>query len=157
MAMLTREQIVTIEVLQQHGQSRRETARILGVAEGTVRYHLRRAKEAATDGRRKPSLIEQLGLVEAVAHWWQAQAEVLGQKRPPSVQALHEFLRAEHGYTGSYKSVRKFARARDGRPPVRPFRRVETPPGAHYGKPGVMFSNAEGTGLPCPGSVHRYT
>jgi transcriptional regulator len=51
LATLTREQIVTIEVLQQHGQSQRETARILGVAEGTVRYHLRRAKEAATDGR----------------------------------------------------------------------------------------------------------
>jgi len=48
---------VTIEVLQQRGQSQRETAQILGVSEGTVRYHLRRAKEAATDGRQKPSLI----------------------------------------------------------------------------------------------------
>jgi hypothetical protein len=69
-------------------------------------------------------------LAEAVAHWWQAQVEVLGRQRPPSVQLLHEFLRAEHGYDGSYKSVRKFVRARYGRPPIRPFRRVETPPGA---------------------------
>src|SRR3954467_2350346 len=97
LATLTREQLVTIEVLHQRGQSQRETARILGVAEGTVRYHLRRAKEAATDGRRKPSLIEQLGLDEAVAHWWQRQVQHLGQERPPSVQLLHEFLRAEHG------------------------------------------------------------
>ena len=130
MAKLTREQIVTIEVLQQRGQSQSQTARILGVSEGAVRYHLRRARDGAADGRQKPSRIEQLGLAEAVAHWWQAQAEILGQQRPPSVQLLHEFLRAEHGYDGSYKSVRKFVRARYGRPPVRPFRRVETPPGA---------------------------
>jgi transposase len=121
---------VTIEVLQQRGQSQRHTARILGVSEGTVRYHHRRARETVTDGRQKPARIEQLGLAESVAHWWQAQAEILGQERPPSVQLLHDFLRAEHGYDGSYKSVRKFVRARYGRPPVRPFRRVETPPGA---------------------------
>ncbi|WP_406693855.1 IS21 family transposase [Singulisphaera sp. Ch08] len=129
MAKLTREQIVTIGVLQQRGQSASETARILGVTEGAVRYHRRRAGDAA-DGRRKSSRIEQLGLAEAVAHWWQAQAEILRQERPPSVQLLHEFLRAEYGYTGSYKSVRKFVRTRYGRPAVRPFRRIETPPGA---------------------------
>ena len=130
MAKLTREQIVTIEVLQQRGQSQSQTARILGVSEGTVRYHLRRVGEGASDGRRKPSRIEQRGLAEVVAHWWRAQAEILGQQRPPSVQLLHEFLRAEYGYDGSYKSVRKFVRACYGRPPVRPFRRIETPPGA---------------------------
>lgn len=121
---------MTIEVLQGRGQSQRETARILGVSEGAVRYHLCRARDGAADGRRKPSRIEHLGLAEAVAHWWQAQVEVLGSQRPPSVQLLHEFLRAEHGYEGSYKSVRKYVRARYGQPPVRPFRRVETPPGA---------------------------
>ena len=121
---------MTIEVLQERGQSHRQTARLLGVSEGAVRYHLRRAREGAAVGRQKPSRITQLGLVEVVDHWWQAQVEILGQERPPSVQLLHEFLRAEYGYNGSYKSVRKFARARYGRPPVRPFRRVETPPGA---------------------------
>jgi transposase len=121
---------VTIEVLKERGQSHCQTARILGVSEGAVRYHLRRAREGAADGRQKPSRIEQLGLAEAVAHWWQAQVETLGKERPPSVQLLQEFLRAEYGYNGSYKSVRKFVRARYGRPPIRPFRRVETPPGA---------------------------
>ena len=139
--MLTREQIVTIEVLQQRGQSQSQTARILGVSEGAVRYHLRRAREATADGRQKPSRIEQLGLAEAVAHWWQAQAQILGPQRPPSVQLLQEFLHDEYGYNGSYKSVRKFVRARYGRPPIRPFRRVETPAGAHYGKPSVMFGS----------------
>ena len=138
MAKLTREQIVAIAVLQERGQSQSQTARVLGVSEGAVRYHLRRAREGATDGRQKPAQIEQLGLAEAVAHWWQAQLEILGQHRPPSVQLLQEFLRAEYGYNGSYKSVRKFVRARYGRPPIRTFRRVETPPGAHYGKSGVM-------------------
>jgi hypothetical protein len=128
LAKLTREHIVTIEVLPQRGQSQRSTAGIRGVSEGTVRYHLRRTQEAVTDGRQKPSLIEQLGLAAAVAHGWQAQ--ILGQERTPSVQLLHEFLPAEHGSDGSSKSVPKFVRARYGRPPVRPFRRVETPVGA---------------------------
>ena len=130
MAKLTREQIVTIEVLQQRGQSQSQTARILGVSEGAVRYRLRRARDGASDGRQKPSHIEQLGLDEAVAHWWRGQTQILGQERTPSVQLLHDFLRAEHGYDGSYKSVRKFVRARYGTPAIRPFRRIETPPGA---------------------------
>lgn len=121
---------MTIEVLQEHGQSQRQTARLLGVSEGAVRYHLRRARDGAADGRQKPARIAQLGLVEVVDHWWQAQREILSPERPPSVQLLYEFLRAEYGYNGSYKSVRKFVRAHYGRPPIRPFRRVETPPGA---------------------------
>ncbi|MBV8075170.1 MAG: hypothetical protein JO284_02165, partial [Planctomycetaceae bacterium] len=130
MAKLTKEQIVTIEVLHQRGQSATRTAQILGVTEGAVRYHLRRARDVARDGRRKPARIEVLGLEAAVAHWWHAEAERLGGERPPRVQQLHEFLRAEHGYDGSSKSVRKFVRARFGRPRLRPFRRIETPPGA---------------------------
>jgi transposase len=149
LAKLTREQLVTIEVLQQRGQSQCETARILGVSEGTVRYHLRRARDGATDGRRKPSRIETLGLTEVVVHWWQSQVEILGEKRPPNVEHLHEFLKAEHGFDGSYKSVRKFVRARFGRPRIRPFRRVETPPGAQtqsdWGEfRGVDLGDAEG-------------
>jgi hypothetical protein len=130
LAKLTKEQIVTIEVLHQRGQPATHTARLLGVTEGTVRYHRRRARDGAGDGRQKPALIEQLGLAEAVAHWWQAQAQAAGGDRPPNVQGLHEFLRTEHGYDGSYKSVRKYVRARFGQPRIRPFRRVETPPGA---------------------------
>ena len=39
-------------------------------------------------------------------------------------------LQAEHGYQGSYKSVRKFVRRHFPPPRRRPFRRIETPPGA---------------------------
>ena len=55
MAKLTREQVVTIQVLHQRGQPATQTARLLGVTEGTVRYHRRRALQGATDGRKKPS------------------------------------------------------------------------------------------------------
>ncbi len=146
LATLTREHIVTIQVLQQRGQSQSQTARMLGVSEGAVRYHLRRARDGATDGRQKPSRIEQAGLAEVVAHWWQAQVEALGPQRPPSVQLLHEFLRDEYGCDGSYKSGRTFVRARYGRPPIRPFRRVETPPGAqthclfHKSQAALLYS-----------------
>jgi hypothetical protein len=78
LAQLTRKQIVTIEVLHRRGQSATHTARPLGVTEGTVRYHRRRAR----DGRQKPSLIEQLGLAEVVGHWWQIQAEAARDVRP---------------------------------------------------------------------------
>jgi hypothetical protein len=69
LAKLTKEHIVTIQVLPQRGQSQCQTARLLGVSEGAVRYHLRRARDGIADGRQKPSRIEQLGLAEAVAHW----------------------------------------------------------------------------------------
>ena len=74
---------MTIEVLQQRGQSQSRAAnprRLRG--DGPVPPPPRNG--AATDGRQKPSRIEQLGLAEAVAHWWQAQVEILGQERPPA-------------------------------------------------------------------------
>ena len=113
MAKLTREQIVTIEVLHQRGQAASQTARLLGVTEGTVRYHRRRA---SARGHRWPPE-EHAGSSnsdssEAVELWWQAQIEVLGESRPPNVQMLWAFLQAEYGYDGSYKSVRKYVRRR---------------------------------------------
>ena len=59
MAKLTRQQVVTIQVLHQRGQPATQTARLLGVPEGTVRYHRRRARDGAADGRKKPSQVEQ--------------------------------------------------------------------------------------------------
>lgn len=48
---LSREEIVTIEVLAAKGQNHCEIGRTLGVSEGTVRYHLRRAESGPADGR----------------------------------------------------------------------------------------------------------
>ena len=49
---LSQEEIVTIQVLAKKGQNHCVIARTLGVTEGTVRYHLRRAAEGAEDGRK---------------------------------------------------------------------------------------------------------
>ena len=48
---LDRETRMTISVLARNGQSGRAIARMLGVAENTVRYHLRRQAMGAVDGR----------------------------------------------------------------------------------------------------------
>jgi transposase len=119
------EEIVTLLVLKHKGQSNTQIAQALGVSEGTVRYHSRRA--GRPDGRRgKPRKAD--AWAEAIAHWMR----VAGQEseRPINVHALHDWLRQEHGYQGSYKSVLRFVRGHYPRPRLRPFRRVETPPGA---------------------------
>lgn len=130
MAKLGKDEIVALQVLKGKGESNREIARRLGVSEGAVRYHLRRQAEKAADGRKKTGLIVQLGLGAVVEHWWATQVEVLPVGRSPNVQLLWQLLVEEHGYSGSYKSVRKYVRAQFPAPKLRPFRRVETPPGA---------------------------
>lgn len=127
---LSKEQIVTINVLCSHGSANAETARRLGVTEGAVRYHLRRKAAGAEDGRKRTCLVERLGLVEVVDAWWSRSVDDSSGGRPPSVESLHRFLVEEHGFEGSYKSVRKWVRGRFPAPKLRPYRRVETPPGA---------------------------
>ena len=130
MGKLNTEEIVTLQVLKNKGESNRAVARQLDVSESVVRYHLKRKAAGATDGRVKASLIEQLQLAEVVDHWWKTQIELLPKNRSPSIQQLHDHLKAEHDYSGSYKSVRKYVRATFEKPKLRAFRRIETPPGA---------------------------
>jgi len=117
-------------ILDERGQSHSAVARLMGVTEGTVRYHLARQTAGAVDGRKKDCLIMELGLEEAVAQWWAAQEAMLGAGRPPSAEALLAYLQEEHGYGHSYKSVLRYVRWRFPAPKIRPFRRVETPAGA---------------------------
>ncbi len=130
LAKFGKDQIVTIHVLREKGESNSQIARRLEVSEGAVRYHLRRAQSGASDGRKKQGLIEQLQLEEAVLQWWLTQESELAESRPPSVRVLHAYLQEEHGYAGSYKSVRRYVRTHYPAPRKRPYRRVETPPGA---------------------------
>ncbi len=130
MAKLTKDELVTLQVLHTKGESNRAIARRLSVSEGTVRYHLRRQATNANDRRQKQALIEQLELCEVVNHWWQSQSELLPEGRSPNVHRLWQHLVHEHDYPGSYKSVRKYVRAKFPAPKLRPFRRIETPPGA---------------------------
>jgi transposase len=128
-AKLRAEEIVTLKVLHDKGQSHCQIAQTLGVSEGTVRYHLRR--QGKPDGRQnKPRKAD--ALAEAIAHWLDTQQHegVADGQRPGNILALYDWLRREHGYTGSYKSVLRFVRDRYPKPRLRPFRRVETPPAA---------------------------
>jgi len=123
---LSREETVTIEVLAAKGQNHCEIARTLGVTEGTVRYHLRRAEDGSTDGRKeKPFKADAVaGIITA---WMEARED---GSRPVNVQELYEHLVWEWNYAGSYRSVLRYMRRHYGRPPMRTYRRVETPPGA---------------------------
>jgi transposase len=123
---LTAEDVVTIEVLSKRDVATRAIARQLGVTEGAVRYHLRRKASGATDGR-GPKIFAAAALAEVIDAWCAATSD---GERPVNVRGLYEHLVADHGYAASYKSVVRYVRSRFGRPPLRTYRRVETPPGA---------------------------
>jgi len=123
---LTAEDVVTIHVLSEKEAASRAIARQLGVTEGAVRYHLRRRASGATDGRAR-KVFAAAAVAEVVDAFCAATGD---QERPANLKALYEHLRTEHGYAASYKSVVRYVRARFGRPPLRTYRRVETPPGA---------------------------
>jgi transposase len=151
------EEIVTLKVLKEKGQSNVQIAQALGVSEGTVRYHARRA--GRPDGRQgKPCKADAFAevidcwLTAAQAEFTPTQAELaagetevidLGFPRPANIHVLHDWLRSEHGYTGSYRSVLRFVRKRYPKPRLRPFRRVETPPGAQAQVDWGEFANLD--------------
>lgn len=123
---LSREELVTIQVLDQKGQTASAIARQLQVTEGAVRYHLKRAAAGTTDGRGKQvhKAAEFAGAITAFIEGRGAM------RRPPNVEEVYDHLVAEHGYKASYKSVLRYMRATYGPPRIRTYRRVETPPGA---------------------------
>jgi transposase len=139
---LSPEEIVTLLVLKRKGQSNVQIAQALGISEGAVRYHARTADKP--DGRRnKPRKADPLA--EAIAHWIASSQPDKGDAphRPGNVHALHDWLRDEHGYKGSYRSVLRFVRAHYPKPRLRPFRRVETPPGAQAQVDWGEFANLD--------------
>lgn len=132
MGRLTKDEIMAMTTLVEKGETYAGAAKRFAVDESTVRYHVTRQgrDDPSADGRQKPALIDALELAEAVDDWWQTELAGLPAGRSPNATALHAWLQAEHGYAGSVKSVRKYIRTHYKRPPLRPFRRVELPPGA---------------------------
>lgn len=145
---LSTEEIVTLSVLKSKGQSNTQIAQALGVSEGAVRYHLRR--QGQPDGRcGKPHKAEPLA--EVIDHWvFTCQPAVREGEalRPVNIRALFDHLVLEHDYRGSYKSVLRFVRGRYPRPRLRPFRRVETPPGAQAQVDWGEFHHVDAGGGP---------
>jgi len=116
---------MTIKELAGRGVPGRQIARMLGVREGAVRYHLARQAAGATDGRARQES-KAKPFAAAIEHWLASQ----GEGAPLDLAALHDWLVAEHGYPGSLRGLQRFFRHHHPRPAIRARRRVETPPGA---------------------------
>ena len=102
MTRLDREARVTIKTLVSRGTTNTGVARLLGVTEGSVRYHVSRMVTGAIDGRgMKP--FKAAPQAEAIEHWRQSQLD-----GALNLAALHTWLVAEHGYDGSLRSVQRF-------------------------------------------------
>jgi len=133
MAGIDSEIRMTIKVLAEKGCSKAEMARLLGLPESNVRYHLKRMGAGAIDGRglrpRKAG-----ALADAIAHWMGLQ-----DGRAVSLAALHAWLVSEHDYAGSLRSVERYVRDVFPAPPKRARRRVETPPGAQAQADWAIF------------------
>ncbi len=122
---LDQEARMTIKTLARKGLKNRQIARTLDVDESTVRYHLDRQQREAIDSR---------SLQPMLADRWREQIDWYlvnrDQEAPLNLAALHHWLIAEHGYTGSLKSVQRFYHRHYPQPRRRARRRFETPPGA---------------------------
>lgn len=130
---------MTIHVLTNRGVPARAIARQLDVAESTVRYHQGRAESGAVDGRAdKPFAAAKYE--SAIEAWLSEHAP---SERPINARDLHEHLVASCGYPHSYKSVLRYVRDRFGRPKLRTYRRVETPPGAQAQSDWGVFTDID--------------
>ena len=99
MGRLDAEAKTTMSFLMRKGQSKSEVARLLGVTEGTVRYHAKRKAAGAVDGRsNQKSKAEPFAGPIADWHGQHKEAGV-------SLPALYAWLRDEHGFEGRRYSV----------------------------------------------------
>jgi transposase len=118
---------VQVHALKLQGQSTRQIAEALGVCEGTVRYHVRR--HGCADGRKnKPRKIA--AVAPAVDQWILARytpVESGDSGRRSYLRGLHAWLRKEHGYEGSRRSVERYVREKY--PRLRPRSTVQVPTG----------------------------
>jgi transposase len=123
----------SIVTLAERGWSARRIARELGVHRETVGQHLRAKPAISTlgsveDNDSKPA-ISTLGSIgrQSASSGYAAEIEA-AMGRGLSLKRIHQDLVAEHGFAGSYQSVKRFAR-RFAASMDPPFRRIETAPG----------------------------
>ncbi len=132
--VLSLEEVVTMLTLKEKGMSNKAIANLLGVTEGAVRYRLRRAENGQADGRCQKRAFAAEYDTE-IRSWVRAQqqdpeAEADPQPHEIQVRALYDWLVSEHQYPASYRSVLRYVRKIFPKAKLRPFRRVEMPPGA---------------------------
>ncbi len=124
MGRLDSEGRTAVAALLKQGHCPSAVACLLGVTEGAVRSRRRRRATDAVDGRSKQES-KAAGYSEAIGHWRSQQED--GRV---NLAALHGWLRYEHGYDGSLKSVQRYWARTYPAPLLRARRRVETPIGA---------------------------
>lgn len=138
--------VQTILTLRSRGWSFRRIGRELGVDRGAVRRHVRLAEAGAPRAKPLPGWDVQnqpnpptwagpLSTAEPYREVIEAKLE-----RGLSYQRIWQDLRSEHGFDGSYDSVKRFARRLKAATPL-PFRRME-------GGPGEEAQVDFGTGAP---------
>ena len=104
MGRLDAEAKTTMTFLARKGHSNSEVARLLGVKEGAVRYHAKRAAAGALDGRSNQQ--SKAGPFAGPIAEWHSQHEAEGVSFP----ALYAWLRDEHGFEGSLRSVQRYCK-----------------------------------------------
>jgi transposase len=122
-------EVQAILALARGGWSKRHIARQLGVHRETVGRHLRAvgyASALSSLNNSKPASAP-TGFVSAAGPW----REVILQKLEAGLtaQRIYQDLRGDHGYAGSYYSVRRLIKKLTATMPA-PFRRMECEPGA---------------------------
>jgi transposase len=151
--------VQSIITLHEHGWSRRRIARELGVHRETVGRHISRAADEPKPATNAPTGVEDVipmvdvskpasnaptGTPSIASPWRQVMIEKLD--RGLSAQRIYQDLVGEHGYAGSYYSVRRLIRKLGGGMPL-PYRRMECEPGAEaqvdFGR-GAPIVSADG-------------
>jgi IS30 family transposase len=101
MSRLDPEARMTIKTLAARGASNSDIARLLGVTEGAVRYHVERMQTGALDGRSRQEPKAAV-VAAAIDHWRQMQDD-----GPINLAVLHAWLVSDHGYCGSLRSIQR--------------------------------------------------
>ena len=117
---LSLEARMTIQELSGRGWSNSSIAETLEVTEGTVRYHLRRQKTGATDGRSEQEHLA-CSCSESISAWLESH-----KGSALNLAALHAYLVSEHGYEGSLRSVQRYYRSHYPAPRKRARRRCRS-------------------------------
>lgn len=123
MAKLDKGARMTIETLKGK-RPNTDVADMLGVTEGTIRYHRRRQTEGAVDGRSKQRQLA-ADYAEPIRFYREQH-----QEEGVSLTALYEWLVDNYEYPGSKRSVHRYWTRTYPESKQWARRRIETPPGA---------------------------
>lgn len=133
---LSMAKINSIETLHASGHSNREIACLLGIDRGTVnkyvaQLHAAENRPKAPTGSRPSELPDSMSAHRSGApSQCERYRKHIEAKLVQGLSAtrIHQDLTSEHGFEGSYYSVRRFVLRLQAKTPL-PFRRIETAPG----------------------------